>query len=144
MTFVFSIQSKAAILMFDVTARMTYKNIPNWHRDINRVWDNYQGPVVLVGNKVDIKERQVRPKDITYHRKKSLQYYDISVKSCYNFEKPFLHLIRSLFADPTIHFVELPALPPPEVPITVDAQEMAALEKQLAESAKITDLESDI
>ena len=26
-----------AILFFDVTARTTYKSIPNWHRDIKRV-----------------------------------------------------------------------------------------------------------
>jgi len=36
--------------MFDVTARVTYKNVPNWHRDLVRVCENI--PIVLVGNKV--------------------------------------------------------------------------------------------
>jgi hypothetical protein len=36
--------------MFDVTARMTYKNVPNWHRDIVRVCETI--PIVLCGNKV--------------------------------------------------------------------------------------------
>ena len=46
------IQGQAAIIMFDVTSRITYKNVPNWHRDLVRVCDNI--PIVLVGNKVDI------------------------------------------------------------------------------------------
>ena len=53
-------------------------------------------PVVLCGNKVDVKNRQVKAKTVTYHRKKNLQYYEISAKSNYNFEKPFLYLARKL------------------------------------------------
>lgn len=39
--------------MFDVTSRITYKNVPNWHRDLERVCENI--PIVLCGNKVDVK-----------------------------------------------------------------------------------------
>jgi GTPase SAR1 family protein len=89
-----SIQGQCAIIMFDVTSRITYKNVPNWHRDLVRVCENI--PIVLVGNKVDVKDRKVKAKAITFHRKKNLQYYDISAKSNYNFEKPFLFLARKL------------------------------------------------
>ena len=41
--------------MFDVTSRITYKNVPNWHRDLERVCENI--PIVLCGNKVDVKVR---------------------------------------------------------------------------------------
>ncbi|KAL3911940.1 MAG: hypothetical protein SGPRY_008508 [Prymnesium sp.] len=61
-----------------------------------RVCENI--PIVLVGNKVDVKERKVKAKQITFHRKKNLQYYDISAKSNYNFEKPFLWLARKVTA----------------------------------------------
>ena len=44
-----------------------------------------------------------------------LQYYDISAKSNYNFEKPFLWLARKLVGDANLEFVEMPALVPPEV-----------------------------
>lgn len=44
-----------------------------------------------------------------------LQYYDISAKSNYNFEKPFLWLARKLIGDPNLEFVEMPALAPPEI-----------------------------
>ena len=73
--------------MFDVTSRATYKNVPTWHRDLVRVCGEGV-PIVLCGNKVDVRDRKVKPKNIVFHRKKhNMQYYDISAKSNYNFEK---------------------------------------------------------
>lgn len=64
--------------MFDVASRVTYKNVPNWHRDLVRVCENI--PIVLCGNKVDIKDRKVKAKSIVFHRKKNLQVMDSVVK----------------------------------------------------------------
>ncbi|CAL6317460.1 unnamed protein product [Bathycoccus prasinos] len=107
------IHGQCAIIMFDVTSRTTYKNVPTWHRDITRVCEDI--PIVLCGNKVDVRNRQVRAKTITFHRKKNLQYYELSAKSNYNFEKPFLYLARKLAGNPQLVFTESPALAPPEV-----------------------------
>jgi GTP-binding nuclear protein Ran len=49
------IQGQCGIIMFDVTSRITYKSVPNWHRDLERVCENI--PIVLCGNKVDVKVR---------------------------------------------------------------------------------------
>ena len=38
--------------MFDVTSRITYKNVPKWHKDLTRICENV--PMVLVGNKVKL------------------------------------------------------------------------------------------
>merc|ERR1711991_651102 len=109
------INGQAAIIMFEVTSRVTYKNVPTWHRDLVRVCGE-NIPIVLVGNKVDVRDRKVKPKNIIFHRKKhNMQYYDISAKSNYNFEKPFLWLTRILLKNPTIKFEKAPALQPPEV-----------------------------
>ena len=62
-----------------------------------------------------MKNRAVKPKAITFHRKKNLQYYDISAKSNYNYEKPFLWLARKLCGEPTLEFAAMPALAPPDV-----------------------------
>ena len=62
-----------------------------------------------------MKDRKVKAKQITFHRKKNLQYYDISAKSNYNFEKPFLWLARKLSGQSSLDFVATPALKPPEV-----------------------------
>ena len=53
------IQGQCGIIMFDVTSRITYKNVPNWHRDLERVCENI--PIVLCGNKVDVKVRWGHP-----------------------------------------------------------------------------------
>lgn len=126
------IQGQCAIIIFDVTSRITYKNVPTWHKDLVRVCENI--PIVLCGNKVDIKDRKVKAKAITFHRKKNLQYYDISAKSNYNFEKPFLWLARKLAGDPNLEFVAMPALDPPEV--QMDPELLKQYEKEIEEAKK--------
>ncbi|KAK1611086.1 hypothetical protein QYE76_034759 [Lolium multiflorum] len=125
------IHGQCAIIMFDVTSRLTYKNVPTWHRDICRVCENI--PMVLCGNKVDVKNRQVKSKMVTFHRKKSLQYYEISAKSNYNFEKPFLYFARKFSGDMNLRFVEELALKPAEV--TVDLVAQKKIEAEIAAAA---------
>jgi GTP-binding nuclear protein Ran len=120
---------KAAIIMFDVTSRITYQSVATWHRDLTRVCENI--PIVLCGNKVDVKDRKVKPKHIVFHRKKpNIQYYDISAKSNYNFEKPFLWITRKITGKNNVRFVAEIALAPREV--QVDKRQMIEFEKQLA------------
>ena len=54
-----------------------------------------------------------------FHRidQPSPQYYDISAKSNYNFEKPFLWLARKITGNANLEFVEAPALQPPDVAV---------------------------
>ncbi|KAK4524425.1 hypothetical protein GAYE_SCF03G2326 [Galdieria yellowstonensis] len=136
------IQGQGAIIMFDVTSRITYKNVANWHRDLVRVCENI--PIVLVGNKVDVKDRKVKAKQITFHRKKNLQYYDISAKSNYNFEKPFLWLARKLVGDPNLVFVEAPALAPAEVHIDDSYKAQMEAELQQAQNVALPDEDDDM
>lgn len=124
------INGNAAIIMFDVLSKTTYKNVNQWHRDITRVCDNI--PIVLCGNKVDVKDRKVKPKQIMFHRKKpNMQYYDISAKSNYNFEKPFLWLIRRLSGNDSCKFVEQPIVHAGE--IVMDAAHINELEQSMAQ-----------
>ena len=132
------IQGECAIIMFDVTSRITYKHVPNWHRDLTRVCDNI--PIVLVGNKVDIKDRKVKARQVTFHRKRNLPYYDVSAKSNYHFEKPFLWLARKIVGSNDLVFVEAPALRPPETFLS-DA-DRAQLEQELAAADQVP-LEDD-
>ena len=129
------IDGNCAIIMFDVTSRNTYKNVPNWHRDITRVCDNI--PIVLVGNKVDCADRQVKAKMITFHRKKGLQYYDISAKSNYNFEKPFLWLAKKIANDPNLQLIDEVVVQPAEVMMTAEQIRELDMQRQLAEAAPI-------
>merc|ERR1711865_793244 len=125
------IQGQCAIIMFDVTSRISYKNVPVWFRDLMRVCEAI--PIVLVGNKVDVKERKVKVKQINFHRKKNLGYYDISAKSNFNYEKPFLYLAKKLVGDPHLTFVDTVALLPAEV--AIDPALQAKYEEEMRQAS---------
>ena len=60
----YTLGAQCGILMFDVSSRLTYKNVTNWHRDLVRTCENIT--IVLVGNKIDVEEqkRTVKEKHI--------------------------------------------------------------------------------
>ena len=64
------IGGNCGVIMFDVCSRITYQNVPKWYKDLVRVCENI--PICLVGNKVDVKDRKVKAKNIVFHRKKNL------------------------------------------------------------------------
>jgi len=136
------IGADCAIIMFDVCSRITYKNVPKWYKDITRVCDNI--PIVLVGNKVDVKDRKVKARQILFPRKHGIQYYDVSAKSNYQFEKPFVWLLKKMLQDPSLQLVEAPTLLPKE--IDMDEVHIKAMEDeyQNAINAPIDDNEEDI
>lgn len=43
-----------------------------------------------------MKERRVKIKNITYHHRNNMPYFDMSAKSNYNIEQPFKTLARLL------------------------------------------------
>eukprot|EP00040_Diaphanoeca_grandis_P001948 m.20176 g.20176 ORF g.20176 m.20176 type:complete len:219 (+) comp12772_c1_seq1:136-792(+) len=135
------INGNCAIIMFDVTARVTYRDVPNWYRDLVRVCEDI--PMVLCGNKVDMRDRKVKAKNITFHRKKNIQYYDISAKSNYNFEKPFLWLAKALSQEKDLEFVEMPALLPPEINMSAQAKQEAEKALEEAENCQLPDEDDD-
>jgi len=137
------IDAHCAIIMFYVCSRITYKNVPKWHRDITRICGE-SIPIVLVGNKVDEKNRKVKAKQIHYARKHGLQYFDISAKSNYQFEKPFVWLLKKLTGDSNLTLVKAPALAPVEIPLS--NEQIAEMEKEYNEAlnAPIDDNDEDI
>ena len=91
--------------MFDVTARVTYKNVQKWYKELTRVCEGI--PIVLVGNKVDIKDRKVKAKMVVFHRKIGIPYHEVSARSNYQFELPFVSILRKHFKYPNLHFTHL-------------------------------------
>lgn len=136
------IGAHCAIIMFDVTSRITYKNVPKWYKDITRVCDNI--PIVLVGNKVDVVDRKVKARQILFPRKHGIQYYDVSAKSNYQFEKPFIWLLKKLTGDANLTLVEAPALVPQE--LTIDPAQLQNMQNELAQAqnAPIDDQDEEI
>lgn len=97
------VNADCAIVMFDVTNRISYEDARQRLQDLKSVCGDI--PIVLVANKVDAENRQLKPSQIVLHRQLGLQYYEVSAKSGYNFEKPFLWLIRKLLDDAQLSLV---------------------------------------
>ena len=103
------------------------------------IWYECVRTSLLCGNKVDIKDRKVKAKSVAFHRKKNLQYYDISAKSNQNFEKPFLWLARKLIGDPNLEFVTMPTLALPEVVMDPALAAKSEHDLEVAQTAALPD-----
>uniref|UniRef100_A0A2K5QLF6 GTP-binding nuclear protein Ran n=1 Tax=Cebus imitator TaxID=2715852 RepID=A0A2K5QLF6_CEBIM len=119
----FNVWDTASQEKFGGLRDVTYKNVPNWHRDLVRVCENI--PVVLCGNK-------------------NLQYYDISAKSNHNFEKPFLWLARKLIGDPNLESVAMPAPAPPEVVKDLALAAQHEYDSEVAQTTVVLDEDDDL
>ncbi|GIQ81787.1 small GTPase superfamily, Rho type [Kipferlia bialata] len=127
------INSHAGMIFFDVTSRMTYRSVKEWYTDLHRLCQNI--PIVLVGNKVDAKDRKVKARMVTFHRLKNIPYFEISAKSNYNYEKPFLAVARALLRNNELQFTDAPALLPPQIP--VNHEYLQAQERELRDAQNV-------
>jgi len=90
------------IIMFDRSGDETY-NITKW---INNTKDiPYR---CVCGNKVDKRSDQFNDiEKINNILSNKIEYIDLSAKSCYNFEKPFLYLLRNIMEDSSLVFAHV-------------------------------------
>lgn len=73
-----------------------------------------------------------------------MQYFEISAKVNYNFEKPFVWLARKLAGDNNLMFVEAPALKPPEAHIDMADMARYQAEIEAAANAPLPDDDDDL
>jgi GTP-binding nuclear protein Ran len=97
------LEADCGILMFDVTDHATYRNIATWYNDLVRVRPMVQ--VVLVGNKVDVRERKVSASQVTFHKARGIQYIEISAKSGLHSDSPLEALAQRLLGDTELTLV---------------------------------------
>ncbi|KAK1348080.1 small Ras GTP-binding protein [Hamiltosporidium tvaerminnensis] len=118
------LDADGAIIMFDITSRITFTHVPFWLQKLRNVssLNNNEVPVVVCGNKVDIKDRKVKAKQIMEGLSRDILHYtDISAKSNYNFEVPFLVLARRLTGINNLVFLANISLAPAEVSMSEEA-----------------------
>jgi GTP-binding nuclear protein Ran len=95
----------ALIVMFDLTSLNTFKNVSKWIDRYIEFMGNNQ-PIVLCGNKCDIKHRFVS--NAMIHEcmaKYNISYFEISSKSNYNFDKPLFEVMRKLKKKEDLRFI---------------------------------------
>ena len=93
-----------AIIMFDLTSRISYNDVPKWYRDLQKITKNKNFPTVIVGNKLDI-ERMVKLSTITYPSKNNIPYIETSIKNNDNLIHIFNELFPQIFDDKDIHCI---------------------------------------
>lgn len=77
-------------------------------------------PKVLCGNKCDMYRKDIDLFSVNVlatelGKRKGLKWYDVSCKSNYNFEKPFLYLLRQLTGNQNLVCTKYEPVTPPEV-----------------------------
>lgn len=86
-----------AIIMFDLSNKQSFDHVLTYYNWLHALF----GPVSIVvcGSKSDSENRKVSPELISNFLREvpeNLIYFDISSKSNYNFDKPFLYILRQL------------------------------------------------
>ena len=97
------INAQAVIVMFDNTNPLSYEHAREWIAKVKNTLGNNVN-IVLVGNKVDRLKRKVKPENIHLHQEERCSYFDLSAKSNFNFEKPFLAIVRHVLKDNNVVF----------------------------------------
>lgn len=101
--------SQAIFLMFDLTSAASFENMKKKFGEANWLLEHSNPAMVLCGNKSDLKKREITASQIVnWKSENGLDYYDISAKSNYNFERPWLNLLRKLTKDSSLRFAENP------------------------------------
>ncbi|XP_077529129.1 rab-like protein 2A isoform X2 [Haemaphysalis longicornis] len=94
-------QANACILVFDVTRKITYKNLSNWHKELR---EHRPGiPCFCVANKID-EDSTVVQKSFNFGRKNGMPFYFVSASDGTNVVKVFREAITAAYRyrkDPT-------------------------------------------
>ena len=128
--------SHAVIFMFDWTNEDTFDTAVEMHHLFQQQFP--VTPSIVVGNKFDllaggITEQFNADIDTDLH-------VNISSKTNYNYEKPFLYLIRQLLGDSTLEFETMPVVAPPSVVIPPHLQALLLQELEAAGMTPLPDL----
>jgi len=79
-------QANACILCFDVTRKITYKNLQMWYKELRHYCPDI--PVILVANKVDA-DPSMAKKSFSFPRDNNLPFYFVSAADGTNAVKVF-------------------------------------------------------
>ena len=85
-------KAHAAILVFDVTRKQTYKNLEQWYNELREYTSAI--PVVVVANKVDT-DYSITNKSFNFATKRNLPFFFVSASDGTNVVQVFKEVIES-------------------------------------------------
>eukprot|EP00056_Hartaetosiga_gracilis_P017135 m.6504 g.6504 ORF g.6504 m.6504 type:complete len:195 (-) comp5294_c0_seq1:1685-2269(-) len=81
----------ACILVFDITRKVTYKNLQTWYKELRQYRQSI--PVIVVANKIDL-DYSVTQKSFGFPKKHNLPFYFVSASDGTNVVKVFNEAIE--------------------------------------------------
>jgi len=84
------------IIVFDVTNKISFKNIKQWMVEVEEFTTNSAIPKILVGNKADLDDRREVEFEAAaeFARQNNISYIETSVISRSNIEEVFVELVK--------------------------------------------------
>jgi small GTP-binding protein len=87
----------AALFVFDVTKRKTYKSLQMWLSLFNEIDDEKTTIKLLIGNKKDLNQKQVREEEIEIFTKDHfLKYFEVTTRNKENIDAIFDEIVKNL------------------------------------------------
>jgi len=85
------------IIVFDVTNKISFKNIKQWMVEVEEFATNTNIPRILVGNKADLTDRREVEFEVAaeFARQNNIAYIETSVMRKSNIKEAFVELVKS-------------------------------------------------
>ena len=91
--------AEGIMIVFDVTNIETYNNLKNWIQSIETFMGNKMEeiPIIIIGNKIDCEEREVKTEDAeSYCKGQNYPYFETSAKTGENIDKTIRFLVKKV------------------------------------------------
>ena len=98
--------AQGIMVMFDVTNTTSYNNVVNWIESIKTHLNKeiHNIPVIIIGNKIDIKEREIKTEDAKeYCQGLGFKYFETSAKTGENVESTIKYIVKEVLKKKNNH-----------------------------------------
>lgn len=91
--------ANGVLLVYDITKMTTYETLEYWFKQIKNVLEIKDTPIVLIGNKIDLKDsREVSyEKGEEFAKDHGIKFFECSAKSKINVDEAFNCLINDIY-----------------------------------------------
>ena len=89
-------QAVGTLIVFDVTDKKTFDNIPNWLADLEKNSDDKKIIKLLIGNKIDLERKVSQEMGDLFATKNKMAYIETSAFNNTNIETVFLRMTKAI------------------------------------------------
>ena len=91
--------ANGVLLVYDITKKNTYGTLEYWFKQIKNVLEIKDTPIVLIGNKIDLKDSRevLYEKGEEFAKDHGIKFFECSAKSKINVDEAFNCLINDIY-----------------------------------------------